>query len=91
MLQFRTDKERDTKAFYFEGLKPGANPNDLLGEGWGGRRVQDFYDRGFLCCYADKLGTVKGQQKYPCNKYPCELFLDEKTVRLSCRRRCMHE
>ena len=50
MLQFRTDKGRDTKAFYFEGLKPRADPNDLLGEGWGGRRVQDSYDRGFFYC-----------------------------------------
>ena len=50
MLQFRIDRERDTKAFCFEGLKPRADPNDLLGEGWGGRRVQDSYDHGFFCC-----------------------------------------
>ena len=50
MLQFHTDKERETKAFYFEGLKPRADTNDLLGEGWGGRRVQDSYDRGFFFC-----------------------------------------
>ena len=59
MLQFRTDKGRDTKAFYFEGVKPRADPNDLLGEGWGGRRVQDSYDRGFFYCWTDKLGTVR--------------------------------
>ena len=50
MLQFRADTEGDTKAFYFDGLKPSADSSDLLGEGWGGRRVQDSYDRGFFCC-----------------------------------------
>ena len=47
-LLYQTDKERDTKAFHIEGLKPRADPNDLLGEGRGGRRVQDSYGRSFF-------------------------------------------
>ena len=66
MLQFATDRERETKTFYFEGLKPRADPNDLLGEGWGKRRVQDSYDRGFFYCWADKLGTLRDESDKPC-------------------------
>ena len=83
MLQFRSDKERDTKAFYFEGLAPRADPNDLLGEGWGGRRVQDSYDRGFFYCWADKLGTVRDEANKLCvagNYQPVCLAAEETMV-----------
>ena len=66
MLQFTADKERDTRQFFFEGLKPRADSNDTLGEGWGGRRVQESYARGFFYCWADKLGTVRDDSNKPC-------------------------
>ena len=65
MVQFTADKERDTRQFFFEGLKPRADSNDTLGEGWGGRRVQESYDRGFFDCWEDKVGTVRDDSNKP--------------------------
>ena len=74
MVQFRKSKDRDTRPFFFEGLKPRADPNDLLGEGWGGKCVQKSYNRGFFYVWADKIGTQRDGQGKPCvagNYEPC--------------------
>ena len=59
MVQFHKLKDRDSRCFFFEGLKPRVDSNDLLGEGWSGRKLQDSFDRGFFYCYADKIGTQR--------------------------------
>ena len=64
MLQFHRAKNRDVGDFTFEAVRPNGRPNDLLGEGWGGRREQVSLDRGFFYVFADKVGTarVEGQE-----------------------------
>ena len=65
MLQFSTQKERSVQMFFFEGLRPNARPNDLLGEGFSAKRWQQSVDRGHFYVWADKIGTVRdasGQQ-----------------------------
>ena len=42
MLQFTADKERDTRQFFFEALKPCANSNDTPGEGRGRRPRSEY-------------------------------------------------
>ena len=64
MLQFFRAQDRSAPEFEFEDIIPNGHPNDLLGEGWGGKRQQVSLDRGFFYCWADKLGTarVRGEQ-----------------------------
>ena len=59
MIQFFSKKKRTSDTFAFEGVRPNARPNDLLGEGWGGRRLQASLDRGFFYAWAEKEGTVR--------------------------------
>ena len=59
MLQFFRAQKRNTETFAFEGVRPNGRPNDLLGEGWGGRRLQSSLDRGFFYAWAEKEGTVR--------------------------------
>ena len=66
MLQFHKAKDRDTRPFFFEDLKPRADANDLLGEGWSGSRVQESYNRGFFYVWADKIGTQRDEQGNEC-------------------------
>ena len=54
MLQFWKEGNRSTLDFLFEGVAPNGRPNDLLGEGWGGRRYQQSLDRGFFYVFANK-------------------------------------
>ena len=59
MLQFFRAQKRNTETFALEGVRPNGRPNDLLGEGWGGRRLQSSLDRGFFYAWAEKEGTVR--------------------------------
>ena len=59
MLQFNKKEERCAQDFAFEGVRPNARPNDLLGDGWGGRNYQQSLDRGFFYVWADKVGTAR--------------------------------
>lgn len=61
MLQFFRAQDRNSQTFAFEGVCPNGQPNDLLGEGWGGRRQQLSLDRGFFYVWAAKEGTVRDE------------------------------
>ena len=61
MMQFTTRKNRSVNDYSFEGLRPHAAANDLLGEGFSGRRWQSSVDRGHFYCWANKRGTVRDQ------------------------------
>ena len=58
MLQFKDATERSSQSFAFEGVCPNGQPNDLLGEGWGGRHYQQSLNRGFFYVWAAKEGTA---------------------------------
>jgi len=66
MLQFYKAADRHAETFRFEGVRPNARPHDLLGEGWGGRRLQASLDRGFFYTWAAKEGTARDEQGNLC-------------------------
>ena len=66
MMQFKKEVDLTTHGFQFKGKKPRADANDVLGEGWGGKRFQKSVDRGFFYVWADKLGTVRDPTDQPC-------------------------
>ena len=66
MLQFKSAKDRAASTFAFEGKRPNAQPNDLLGEGWCGRAWQESVNRAFFYVFADKEGTVRDEAGEPC-------------------------
>ena len=79
MLQFQSVRERVATEFHFEDLVCNAAANDILGEGLGGRRLQQSIDRGMFYCWADKIGTVRddtGAQCTAANYAPCWTDLD---------------
>jgi len=74
MLQFSSSVDCSRGRFFFEGLKPNARPNDLLGEGYGRRNLQLSLDRAFFYVWADKLGTQRDEGGAECttgNYEPC--------------------
>ena len=80
MLQFQGARDHRTPAeYHFENLKCNVSPNDILGEGFSGRRWQQSVDRGMWYVWADKIGTVRdeaGAQCTACNYAPCWTDLD---------------
>ena len=62
MLQFFRAQNRNTTTFAFEGVLPDGRPNDLLGEGWSGRKLQASLDRGFFYVWAAKEGTALDEE-----------------------------
>ena len=60
MLQFHKAQERKAQTFVFLGVRPNARPNDLLGEGFCKKKLQQSLDRGFFYVWANKVGTVRG-------------------------------
>ena len=60
MLQFYRAHDRHAQTFVFSGVRPNAQSNDLLGEGFCKRRLQQSLDRGFFYVWANKVGTVRG-------------------------------
>lgn len=63
MLQFYRARDQTSQPFVFESVRPNGQPNDLLGEGWGGKRQQVSLDRGFFYVFADKEGTARSHGK----------------------------
>jgi hypothetical protein len=59
MLQFTSQQNRNVQNFCFEGLRPNAAANDLLGDCFSTRRWQSSVDRGHFYCWANKRGTVR--------------------------------
>ena len=66
MLQYHSVRERYSAAYHFEGLVCKANPNDLLGEGFSRRKMQESLDRGMFYCWADKIGTERDETGAQC-------------------------
>ena len=65
-LQFYSAADRTAQAFTFEDVTPNARANDLLGEGWCGKRWQESVDRAFFYVWANKVGTVVDLNDGPC-------------------------
>ena len=59
MLQFISPQDRTSQAMFFEGLKPDARPNDLLGESFATKRWQQSVNRAHFYVWADKKGTAR--------------------------------
>ena len=60
MLQFHRAQDRQAQTFAFSGVRPNARANDLLGEGFCKKKMQQSLDRGFFYVWANKVGTVHG-------------------------------
>ena len=65
-LQFSKLPDRSSRSFAFEGLAPNAQTNDLLGEGFCKKKLQESLDRGFFYVWADKIGTQRGRDGKEC-------------------------
>ena len=65
MLEFAATKNCTIGLFAFEDLKMRADPHDILGEGWSGRKLQESLNRGFFYVYADKIGTQRDEAGLP--------------------------
>jgi hypothetical protein len=59
MLQFYKACDRCSETFAFRRYRPNVQSNDLLGEGWCGKRLQESLDRAFFYVFANKEGTVR--------------------------------
>ena len=73
-VQFHSAKDRTSHPFAFEGIRPRADPKDLLGEGLGRRNAQVSMNRGFFYVWADKVGTMRdeaGAISVAGNYFPC--------------------
>ena len=57
-LQFFRACNRHAGSFVFQGVRPNAKPNDLLGEGFCKKRLQDSVNRAFFYVWANKEGTA---------------------------------
>lgn len=51
--------DRVATQFSFRGVVPNVRPNDLLGEGWCKKRLQESIDRAFFYVWADKIGAAR--------------------------------
>ena len=74
MLQFTKTQNRTSNIFSFEGMKPRADQTDMLGDGFGKKKLQESLNRGMFYCWADKLGTERDDQGKACtmgNYAPC--------------------
>ena len=88
-LQFSRLPDRCSKSFAFEDLTPNAQSNDLLGEGWCKRKLQESLNRGFFYVWANKIGTQKDEHGNECtagNYAPC--WTDQKCTYEVRGRRC---
>ena len=61
VFQFLQARNRTAQNFAFDGVCPNARPNDLLGEGWCGKRLQQSVDRAFFYVWANKEGTERDE------------------------------
>ena len=67
MVQHLGAMDRTVTRFQFQGLRPNAQPNDLLGEGFSRRKMQESLNRAFFYCWADKIGTQRDAAGAQCN------------------------
>ena len=72
MVQFWKAAERTSNLYAFEGALPNASANDLLGEGFAGKRFQASVDRGQFYAWANKKGTVVDAGDRLCRAGNCE-------------------
>jgi len=68
MFQFTKKHDHPTSRYTFEGLRAGAEGNDLLGEGWCRKKLQESFDRAFFYCWADKIGQVYNAEGTACTE-----------------------
>ena len=74
MIQFRSKVNNTVATFCFEGVSPNASTLDLCGQGHCKKQPQVSINRGFFYCWANKIGTVVGNDGAPCvagNYFPC--------------------
>jgi hypothetical protein len=74
MAQFAKKKDCTNRTFTFEGVAPRADANDLCGEGWSRKKMQESIDRGMFYVWANKTSSVfdqTGQQCMEGNYMPC--------------------
>jgi hypothetical protein len=74
MLQFTKVVDRTTRPFMFEGVRPNACVADLLGGSLAKKKMQTSIDRGMFYVWANKIGTVLGDDGIPLvagNYAPC--------------------
>ena len=70
MVQHLSAMDRTITRFRFQGLTPNAQPNDVLGEGFSRKKMQESLNRAFFYCWADKIGTQRdaaGAQQLACD------------------------
>ena len=68
MVQFESAMNLTVTRFIFDGLRPNAAANDLLGEGFSRKKMQDSLNRAFYYCWADKIGTQREESGAPCRE-----------------------
>ena len=75
MLQFHSaSNARDVSSFCFSACRPNASATDLCGEGQCKKKLRQSIDRAFFYVFADKLGTIRGEDGKVCaagNYLPC--------------------
>lgn len=75
MIQFfAARQDREVDAFSFHGARPNASSTDVCGEGLCRKQLQRSIDRGMFYVFADKIGTVSGNDGLPLttgNYLPC--------------------
>ena len=57
-LQFKSQTDRSSRFFAFDGLYPRADLHDPLGQGINKKEMQTSINRIMFYCFADKIGTV---------------------------------
>ena len=72
MLLFTKQLDRSSSTFAFQGVLPNVRANDLLGDGFGGRKFQLSVDRGHFYVWANKRGTVVDGSGKLCRAGNCE-------------------
>ena len=65
-LQFQSQVDKTTLPFVFDGLVPEPRDNDLRGEGFNRKKMQESINRGFFYVWADKIGTERDPDGQPC-------------------------
>ena len=66
MLRFFKAQERYSQTFAFTGIWPNSQTNNLLGEGWCKKKLQQSLDRAFFYVWANKLGPKRNKDSEPC-------------------------
>ena len=89
-LQFYSAADRTAQAFIFEDVTPNARANDLLGEGWCGKKWQESVDRAFFYVRANRVGTCwdsGGPERWALRRGKPQASLDQCFQHLRSQRR----